>query len=181
MNKDILDLDIDSLYFDAPLAPEIEKMIKLAGSSYGSDQAELLLLQAYLRAPENLTVIVALYRYYYYQHRLQDALLIAERSLEVTAKLINLHHHWKDITSEDLAGGVFKSVGLVRFYLLSLKALGVVKIRLGDTEPGIEAVRKVCSLDPKDHLKTLDFLKMIEKVTHPRYQEWDGELKAVVG
>jgi len=137
-------------------------MIKQAGECYGAPEAELLLLRAYLLAPENLTVIVALYRYYYYQHRLEDALVIASRALEVSGRAIYLSPDWQRLTAHDVAGGAFKSIGLVRFYLLAIKALGIVKLRLGDIDGGKEAIRKVCTLDPQDRLKTAAFLEMVE-------------------
>lgn len=165
MSSDFLDLEIDSLYFDAPIPARAEALIKEASECYGSIEAELQLLRAYLLAPENLTVIVALYRYYYYQHRLEDALVIAQRALDVSGRAIYLSPNWEAITAHDVAGGAFKSVGLVRFYLLAIKALGVVRLRLGDIEGGKEAIRKVCTLDPQDRLKTKEFLAMIEEVS----------------
>ncbi len=162
MSSNFLDLDIDSLYFDAPIPAQVEALIKQASECYGTAEAELLLLRAYLLASENLTVIVALYRYYYYQHRLDDALVIAQRALDVSGRSIYLAPDWRQITAHDVAGGAFKSVGLVRFYLLSIKALGVVRLRLGDIDGGKEAIRKVCTLDPKDCLKTAAFLEMVE-------------------
>lgn len=163
MSSDFLDMDIDSLYFDAPMTAGVEQLIKQASECYGTPEAEMLLLRAYLMAPENLTVIVALYRYYYYQHRLEDTLLIAYRALEVSGRAIHLVPEWERITAHDVAGGAFKSVGLVRFYLLAIKALGVVKLRLGDIAGGKEAIRKVCMLDPQDRLKTKSFLEMVEE------------------
>lgn len=162
MSSDFLDLDIDALYFDAPMAAGVEALIKQASECYGTVEAELLLLRAYLLAPENLTVIVALYRYYYYQHRLDDALVLAQRALDVSGRAIYLTPEWERITAHDVAGGAFKSVGLVRFYLLAIKALGIVRLRLGDIAGGKEAIRKVCSLDPQDRLKTKSFLDMVE-------------------
>ena len=162
MSSDFLDLDIDSLYFDAPISAQAEALIKQASECYGTPEAEMLLLRAYLQAPENLTVIVALYRYYYYQHRLEDALVVANRALEISGRAIYLTPDWQGITAHDVAGGAFKSVGLVRFYLLAIKALGTIKLRLGDIAGGKQAIRKVCDLDPKDRLKTAAFLEMVE-------------------
>lgn len=172
MSSDFLDLEIDSLYFDAPISAQVEGLIKEASEFYGTVEAELLLLRAYLLAPENLTVIVALYRYYYYQHRLEDALVVAERALEVSGRAIYLSPNWENITASDVAGGAFKSVGLVRFYLLAIKALGIVRLRLGDIAGGKQAIRKVCTLDPQDRLKTASFLDMVESFS-------DGDAIAV--
>ena len=78
-----MDFDQTTLYFDDPESPEVERLIAEAGAGYGSDETESLLLRACLLAPGQLMVLVALYRYYFYQHRLDDALLVGDRTLAV--------------------------------------------------------------------------------------------------
>ena len=159
---DILDLDIDSMYFESPLPDEVEGLINRASEKYGESEAELLLLRAFFKAPDHLTVLVALYRYYYYQIRLDDALKVAEYTIAAAAKSLHLQQDWRIVKPLEVAAGAHKSVGLVRFYLLALKAMGIVQMRLGDIELGQEVLRKVISLDPKDRLKTVDLLAIAE-------------------
>jgi len=47
-----------------------------------------------LIAPQHLTVLVALYRYYFYQHRLEDALLVAESTLAVVGRRLEFPEVW---------------------------------------------------------------------------------------
>ncbi|HLY96123.1 MAG TPA: hypothetical protein VKO66_02840, partial [Sideroxyarcus sp.] len=64
---DLLDFETAELYFDEPLTPEVARLIVAAADNYGSDEGELMLLRANFMAPQHLMVLVALYRYYFYQ------------------------------------------------------------------------------------------------------------------
>lgn len=116
MSTDFLDFDIDNMYFDSPLPETAEKLIDDAAEHYGEETAELLLLRAYLLAPEHLSTMVALYRYYYYQHRLGDALTVVENAIRTSARELHLVDDWRIVTPIEVAAGAYKSVGLVRFY-----------------------------------------------------------------
>ena len=70
---DLLDFSDCELYFDVPMPAAAEQLLAQASAEYGDPSAETALLRAHLLAPENLTVLVGLYRYYFYQHRLDDA------------------------------------------------------------------------------------------------------------
>ncbi len=63
---DLLEFDAKDLYFEREDSPEVQSLIKAASELYGSGEAELPLLQAYLRAPESLNVLVALNRFYFH-------------------------------------------------------------------------------------------------------------------
>lgn len=161
MNTDFLDFDVDDMYFDAPLPEEAERLIDDASNHYGEECAELYLLRAYMLAPEHLSTMVALYRYYYYQHRLTDALVVVENAIRVSARGLSLNDDWRSVTPTQVAAGAHRSIGLVRFYLLALKAAGFVMVRLGDFDKGADAMRKVIEHDPNDRLKTKDLLELI--------------------
>ena len=80
---DLLDFETHELYFQQEDSVEVQQLILKAGETYENGEAELPLLQAFLRSPESLNVLVALNRFYYYQHRLSEALLISERALGI--------------------------------------------------------------------------------------------------
>ncbi|MBF0219554.1 MAG: hypothetical protein HQL49_08515, partial [Gammaproteobacteria bacterium] len=75
---DLLNIENSDLYFAEPLQVETQRALEAAAESYGSAEAETLLLHAYAMEPKHPLVLVGLYRFYYYQHRLEDALRIAE-------------------------------------------------------------------------------------------------------
>ena len=109
---------------------EAERLIAQAASEYGEAGAELSLLRALLLAPENLSVLVGLYRYYFYQHRLEDALVVAERAMQLSGRELGLPTDWRLLDETRLGSAATNSFGLLRFYLLALKAASVVLLGL---------------------------------------------------
>jgi tetratricopeptide (TPR) repeat protein len=166
MSTDFLDFDVENMYFDTPLPEKAEQLINEAADLYGTETAELYLLRAYVLAPEHLSTMVALYRYYYYQHRLDDALAVVENAIRISARELHLSPNWEEVLPLAVAAGAHKSVGLVRFYLLALKAAGFVMVRMGDVDRGADALRKVIEHDPNDRLKTKDLLEIILSYTY---------------
>ena len=160
---DFLDYDIKDLYFDKPLSKESEALLKKAADSYPARESENILLDMHAHAPENLTIIVALYRFYYYQHRYQDAMDIATKSLSVSAAMLNIRVEWEELTEQDLGMGVFISLGLIRFYMLSLKASAYLLMRMDKVEEGYARLKKIVELDPADQFGAAFLLKVAEK------------------
>lgn len=148
---DLLELDGEGLYFDEPCSAEVESLIAEAAQRYGPE-AEPCLLRAYFLAPNQLSVLVALYRYYFYQHRLEDALLVAERALDVTAARLHLVDGWRGIGPVSLGEAVMRSIGLLRFHLLALKGSAVILLRLGRIEEARHRLEKIAEIDERDAL-----------------------------
>lgn len=149
---DLMDFDQTTLYFEEPISPEVERLIADSAENYGSEEAEALLLRANFIAPEQLTVLVSLYRYYFYQHRLEDALLVAESALAVAGRRLEFPDTWVYLHSGNVGAGVMRSMGLVRFYLMVLKAAGYINLRLGRHETGQAMLEKLVELDRCDRL-----------------------------
>ena len=118
---DLLDFEGQDLYFDEPLQQETRSCIDQAAERYGDEAAESLLLRAYFLEPQHPMVLVALYRFFYYQHRYEEALSIAEKAIRVSAKMMGLTLSWERISEQYLGQGVFVSMGLICFYMLALK------------------------------------------------------------
>lgn len=149
---DLLDFDAQLLYFDEPLSGEAEGLLEAAARAYGGEEAEWLLLQAYFLEPEHLTVLVALYRYFYYQHRYRDALRVAERTIAIVGRRLGLCRDWRELSMPKLGPAVMRSMTLTRFYLMVLKGAGYLELRLGDVESGLARLEKVMELDSDDRL-----------------------------
>lgn len=159
---DLLDFDGQGLYFDEPLAEEVEGLLAEAAEGYGNGTAEAPLLRAYFLASDNLTVLVALYRFYYYQHRLSDALLVARRALAASGSRLGLPERWERVGVYDLGFAAIQSMGMVRFYLLALKGAGYLSLRIGDMSAGAAMLGKVAELDPKDSMGAVALLELLE-------------------
>ena len=161
MTMDMLDFESNGLYFDEPLNPEAKRHLDHAAENYGEKLAEDSLLQAYILEPEHPMVLVALYRFYYYQHRLEDALRIAERVLKICAKRLELPENWHELTEMRLGNGVMISMTLMRFYMLALKGAGYLELRLGRYESARMRLQKVAELDSYDHLGARALLDVV--------------------
>jgi tetratricopeptide (TPR) repeat protein len=149
---DLQDFNGEMLYFDEPEPPRVAELLLAASQHYGLGDAEKFLLEAYALAPQNLTVLVGMYRFYYYQHRYADANNIAHAAMSAVATKIDFPADWCELDMNKLGGGVLKSMGLVRFYLLALKGAGYLNLRLGNFEMGLRMLRKVRELDEADRL-----------------------------
>ena len=168
---DLLDFTESSLYFDEPLDERAGKLIDQAAAEYGESDVEPMLLEAQEIAPEHLTVLVALYRYYYYQHRLEDAVDIAHQALVISGKRLGFPADWKKLTNEHVGAGALVSMGMVRFYLLALKAAGYLNLRLLKWQTAIDMFLKISELDEADRLGTSALLEIANSVyqsQHPK-------------
>ena len=163
---DLLDFDGQDLYFEEPISDEVAKLLDDAAELYGEGEPEPLLLKAYFYAPENLTVFVALYRFFYYQHRYQDALIIAERVMQTVAPRLDFPDSWEDLTPAHLPDA--SKMTLLRFYLLSLKGAGYLHLRMNNMDTGAAMIKKVLELDEEDRLGASVLKQVIDDATRLR-------------
>jgi len=157
---DLQDFEYSSMYFNEDMSAEVEILINQAAEMYGTDMAENFLLKAYAMAPENLAVIVALYRYYYYQHDYTAALKTAGKAMQAAGSKLGLPDDWRNITEPHLGSAALVSMGLLRFYLLALKGASYLSLRLNNIESGLEMLSKLTELDPFDRLHVKFLLDM---------------------
>ena len=152
MAVDLLAFESEELYFDEAIDSEARQCLDQASERYGRGEAEAALMRAYFLEPEHPMVLVALYRFFFYQHRLNDALRVAERVLKVIGKRLGFPEDWRELTERRLGGGVMISMTLIRFYMLALKGAGLLELRLGDYTSATARLEKVTELDSKDRL-----------------------------
>ncbi|TCJ11706.1 hypothetical protein EZJ19_14930 [Parasulfuritortus cantonensis] len=168
---DLMDFDKAGLYFDEPVAAGVQDLIAEAGGVYGQAAAEALLHKAYFLAPESLVVLVALYRYYFYQHRLEDALLVGERALGIVGRRLGFPDEWSRLHPDFLGQAVLRSMGLLRFYMSVLKATGYINLRLGRMAQGQALIEKLVELDSHDRFGGRAMLEMIVAAVADRIEE----------
>lgn len=160
---DLLEFSDCKLYFEEPLPAAAEELIEAAARDYGTTEGERSLLYAHLMAPDHLTVLVGLYRYYFYQHRLGEALLVANRSMQLAAERLQLPADWRALDEQNLGVAASLSFGLLRFYLLAMKAASVVLLRLGRTDEARERLIKLAFLDSRDQLGAAKLLEVVDE------------------
>ncbi len=149
---DLQDFDGAGLYFDEPRQPRVAALLDEASAQYATGTAEQPLLAAQALAPGDLSVLVGLYRFYFYQHRHADALAIAAQVLQVVAPRLGLPCDWRALDSDCLARVAPDAIGLLRFHLLALKGAGYLSLRLGLFGEGKAMLSKVAELDADNRL-----------------------------
>ncbi len=160
---DLLDFDPGELYFEQEDSPEVQQLIKQAGSAYEQGEAELPLLQAFMRAPDSLNVLVALNRFYYYQHRLAEALVISERALEIISTHLPFSTDWLVLEMKDISEAPKELLSWVRLYLFTLKSIGFVKMRLHDLDTSKAIFEKLVTLDSEDRIGAIGLLEIVTR------------------
>jgi hypothetical protein len=161
---DLLDFDNANLYFDEPMADQVQVLLNKAAEVYADGDAERHLLRAYFLAPQNLSVLVALYRFYYYQHRLSEALVVAMHALDASGGRLGLPDEWQRLDDMCIGFAASQSMGLLRFYLLALKGAGYLNLRAGDLETGRCMLAKILEVDPKDQMGAGALLGVVEQM-----------------
>ena len=159
---DLLEFDAKDLYFEQEDSLDVQNLIKTASELYGSGDAELPLLQAYLRAPESLNVLVALNRFYYYQHRLSEALLISEKALHLIRQNIDFPANWQALEQTHITQAPKESLTRIRLYLFTLKSIGFLNMRLENLDLSRAIFEKLISLDEKDRIGVQGLLEVLE-------------------
>lgn len=149
---DLLDFEGQDLYFDEPLVEEAQTLLDLAAEAYEDNEAETPLMRAFFLAPDHPMVQVALYRFFYYQHRYEDALVVADRVLTQFSDRLGIASQWRSISTEVLDTIETEKMPLVRFYLLALKGAAYLELRLGRHGDAMERLEKLIAVDEKDRL-----------------------------
>jgi len=165
---DLLDFSDCKLYFEEPLPAEVECLIAQAAHEYAEGSAEAALLRARRLAPESLSVVVGLYRYYFYQNRMDDALQLAERAMQLSARQLGLPANWRRLDESALGAAAVISFGLLRFYLLAFKASSIVLLRLGQVADSRTRLTKLAALDTRDQLGAAKLLELVDEFQSPR-------------
>ena len=158
---DLLDFEAQGLYFENEDTPEVENMIAIASENYASGEAELPLLRAYFLAPNSLNVLVALNRFYYYQHRLDDALAATLKALTVIRPLIDFPEDWRELQPHHLSDTPANLLTQVRLYLFTLKAIGFLNMRLELLDVSKSIFEKLVYLDGKDRIGAKGLLELV--------------------
>ena len=160
---DLLDFEAQGLYFEEPEIAGVKEMIAAAAENYANGDAELPLLKAYFLAPESLNVLVALNRFYYYQHRLEEALTATGKALAVVRPLISFPEDWRDLQQRHINEAPANLLTQVRLYLFTLKAIGFLNMRLENLDLSQNIFEKLVELDSKDRIGAQGLLELVVK------------------
>jgi tetratricopeptide (TPR) repeat protein len=160
---DLLDFEAQDLYFEQTESSAVTQLLKQAAGDYAEGDAELPLLRAYFLAPESLNVLVALNRFYYHQHRLEEALAATEKALQIVRAQLNFPLQWQDVTPNLLAQLAPESLTKLRLYLFILKSSGFLNMRLLRLELSQRVFEKLVELDSMDRIGAAGLLELVKK------------------
>jgi len=160
---DLLDFEAQGLYFEQADLAGVKELIATAAENYASGDAELSLLKAYFLAPESLNVLVALNRFYYYQHRLEDALTATTKALVVIRSTTGFPEDWRELLPNHISDAPAESLTQIRLYLFTLKAVGFLSMRLENLDLSQAIFEKLVELDNKDRIGAQGLLELVIK------------------
>lgn len=135
--------------FGGEASPVVTQLLQDAAAVYQqTNRAEAILWSAQAIDPACLPVYFALYKFYFYKFRLEDAEKVALMGLSTAAKLGGFPPDWSRLSFADAD---WKSmVGAQHFYLFTLKALAFIRLRLGKREESLAILDKLQELDQQD-------------------------------
>jgi hypothetical protein len=145
------------------IPPAIQDILEEAARNYSNpDKARSLLQTATRMDPEHPAVMIACYRFFFYQGDLRAARDMADLCLAKALFEIGVRDGWRQAkpTAAD-----FSDWGAVipRFFLFSLKGWAYLSMRLGELDAGREAVTKLLELDPLDRIGAGTLLGVLER------------------
>ncbi len=160
---DLLDFQAQDLYFEQPEPAAVTALLQQASVSYAEGDAEMPLLKAYFLAPQSLNVLVALNRFYYHQHRLDEALQATMKALQIVGEKLNFPVQWQDLTPQHLGVLAPEQLTQLRLYLFVLKSSGFLNMRLQRLALSACIFEKVLELDVKDRIGAAGLLELVKK------------------
>ena len=140
----------------------VHHLDRAAPTYHLTDVAETHLGEAEAMAPGHVAVLIALYRFYFYKGRLEDALGIARTCIGRALGENELDPDWRRVAPGDAAFGEWDAL-LPRFLLFSLKGYAYLNMRLGALAEGRKAVDKLLELDPKDRIGARVLLDLLDR------------------
>ncbi|EIJ41098.1 hypothetical protein BegalDRAFT_0175 [Beggiatoa alba B18LD] len=141
----------DTVLFGQNIPPEIDLLLQQAVKAYdNTEESERLLWQAQQMKPEQLEVYIALYKFYFYKYRLDEARRVAELSLAMCAKVGGFDADWTHLTID--SANWSNPEGAERVYLYTLKALSFIRLRQLRFADADQVLTKLQELDPLDQV-----------------------------
>lgn len=124
------------------------------------DEAEALLLATQRDAPDSEEVQVALYRFYFYTHALNKALVHAQSCIARGVRELGLAPDWRELRAGAIDFGDFDHPKH-RFLLFSLNAYGYLLARTGKVDECEAVLKIVRQLDPHDRIGAGRLLEVV--------------------
>ncbi|MEW8258962.1 MAG: hypothetical protein AB2720_09280 [Candidatus Thiodiazotropha taylori] len=126
---------------------ELQRAASLISSREASSEA---LLQAEQIAPEQIEVLIACYKFHFYQGDTEKAEELVIKTLGLAAKQGNFNWDWLQLNPSSADWNAPR--GPERFYLYSLKALAFIRLRQEKLHEAESILHALSLIDPADQV-----------------------------
>lgn len=126
--------------------------------------AERAVARALAVAPDDFEARLGAYRFYFYNHRFDEALPHAAFLMRLVARRLNVAGDWRAVKPGD--AGFDQLEEAPGLYLQALMAWGYCQARLGERAEGAEAIAKVAELNPRDRFGARRLLAVVLRPEH---------------
>ena len=135
--------------FDIP--PEANAYLQQAAAEVASSEvAQQSLENARHSAPDNLQVLVALYKFHFYRGDIHKAMDYVFQTLVKSSRQGQFSHDWKTLSAD--SADWKDPCGPARVFLYSLKALAFIRLRQNDPDDAQSILDVLERLDPSDQV-----------------------------
>ncbi|SNY92937.1 hypothetical protein SAMN04515647_3200 [Cohaesibacter sp. ES.047] len=171
--RDLLDFESGALYFDEAPEPIVAALLDKASNAATASDRVAALGDAQRLAPQDLNVIVALYRHHYFLQAFEEALVIADLAMREAGKRLNVAADWRLLTVDDVNRTSGEAMPMLRFYLWALKGRAYLLMRLGRFEEALGPLEKLIELDHANRLNCKPLLAL----TRERLLDLEGDIR----
>ncbi len=133
-------------WFEVPA--DVKELLILATKTWeNTTESEQYMQQALTKAGENIDVLVAAYRYFYYKNNFVIALQTVNKVIDLIKITENFPDDWEELKSILINR---KQEPQIRLYLNAYAASGLVLAKLGELESAKEVSTRVKEIDNKN-------------------------------
>ncbi|MES9938989.1 MAG: hypothetical protein ABW104_04355 [Candidatus Thiodiazotropha sp. 6PLUC2] len=141
----------NEVHFGFDIEPEADAQLQKAASLISSREASSEALKhAEQIAPEQIEVLIARYKFHFYQGETEIAEKLAIKVLKLAAEQGGFNQDWHQLHPHTTDWNDPRKPG--RFYLYSLKALAFIRLRQNDIEEAQSILNALSRLDPMDQV-----------------------------
>lgn len=139
------------VHFGFGLEPHVESQLQAAAANVGNTRASLqALTEAQRRAPDQLEVLQALYKFHCYRGNLQLALDLVFQVLIKASLQGGFSRDWAALDARSTDWSAVR--GPARSFLYALKALAFIRLRQNDCREAANILLVLRRLDPQDQV-----------------------------
>ena len=141
----------NEVHFGFDLTPDVNALMQCAASKISSRKESLKsLIEAQKAAPNQLEVLIAMYKFYFYQGETKKAEELVFQTLIKSSLQGGFNHNWLTLTVDSTDWKNPRKPG--RVFLYSLKALAFIRLRQNNFKDAGSILDVLQNLDPDDQV-----------------------------